>query len=127
MFLLMGPNTGLGHNSMIFMLEAQVTYLVDALRAMQRHDVDRIEVRPEVEQAFRAQLAAKLAGTVWTSGCNSWYLTPDGDARLWPGFTFDYWRRTRRARLDDYLIRARAPTHTGASLDHLTDRGAAAI
>jgi len=127
LFLLMGPNTGLGHNSMIFMIEAQVTYLVDALRAMQREDLDRIEVRPEVEQAFRAELKTKLAGTVWTSGCNSWYMAPDGDVLLWPGFTFDYWRRTRRARLGDYRIRARARTHTRLPLDHLTDRSAAAI
>lgn len=127
LFLLMGPNTGLGHNSMVFMIEAQANYIVDTIRAMHRDDLDRIEVRPEVEQAFRAELKTKLAGTVWTSGCNSWYMAPDGDVLLWPGFTFDYWRRTRRVQLGDFRIRARAHTHTRASLDLLTDRRAAAI
>lgn len=109
LFLLMGPNTGLGHNSMIFMIEAQVRYTVDALRKMAARDLATIEVRPEIEQAFRAELARKLAGTVWTSGCNSWYLAPDGDVLLWPGFTFDYWRRTRAIDLAAYRVKARAP------------------
>lgn len=108
LFLLMGPNTGLGHNSMIFMIEAQTRYIVDALRAMRSRDLGSLEVRPEVELAFRAELAEKLAGTVWTSGCNSWYMAPDGDVLLWPGFTFDYWRRTRAIDLADYRIEARA-------------------
>ena len=108
LFLLMGPNTGLGHNSMVFMIEAQVRYAVEAIRAMRRHDLAAIDVRPEVEQAFRAEMARKLEGTVWTSGCNSWYMAPDGDVLLWPGFTFDYWRRTRAIRLDEYELQPRA-------------------
>jgi len=81
---------------------------VRALRAMRARDLATIDVRPEVEQAFRAELAGKLAGTVWTSGCNSWYLAPDGDVLLWPGFTFDYWRRTRAVDLAAYRVEARA-------------------
>ena len=54
----------------------------------------------------------KLANTVWTSGCNSWYMAPDGDVLLWPGFTFDYWRRTRRVRLSAYATRALAHGRT---------------
>jgi cation diffusion facilitator CzcD-associated flavoprotein CzcO len=104
LFLLMGPNTGLGHNSMIFMIEAQVRYTVAAVRAMATRELASIEVRPEVEQAFQAELAGKLAGTVWTSGCNSWYQAPDGDVLLWPGFTFDYWRRTRAIDLRSYRL-----------------------
>jgi cation diffusion facilitator CzcD-associated flavoprotein CzcO len=106
LFLLMGPNTGLGHNSMIFMIEAQVHYAVNAILAMHRHGLASIDVRPEVEQAFRAEMSRKLANTVWTSGCSSWYMAPDGDVLLWPGFTFDYWRRTRRVRLSAYATRA---------------------
>ena len=107
LMLLMGPNTGLGHNSMIFMIEAQAHYIVDAIRAMRAGDVAALEVRPEVEQAFRAELQHKLEGTVWTSGCNSWYMAPGGDVLLWPGFTFDYWLRTRAVRLADYQVTAR--------------------
>ncbi len=108
LFLLMGPNTGLGHNSMIFMIEAQVRYAVRAILDMRRHGLAELDVRPEIEQAFRAEMSRKLANTVWTSGCSSWYMAPDGDVLLWPGFTFDYWRRTRRVRLSAYATRALA-------------------
>ena len=110
LFLLMGPNTGLGHNSMIFMIEAQVHYAVSAILAMHRHGLAAIDVRRDVEHAFRAELATKMKGTVWTSGCSSWYMAPTGEVLLWPGFTFDYWRRTRRIRLRDYEQRALAHT-----------------
>jgi hypothetical protein len=110
LFLLMGPNTGLGHNSMIFMIEAQVHYAVEAILAMHRNGLAALDVRPEVEHAFRGELARKLKGTVWTSGCSSWYMAPNGEVLLWPGFTFDYWRRTRRIRLSDYEQRALAHT-----------------
>jgi cation diffusion facilitator CzcD-associated flavoprotein CzcO len=108
LFLLMGPNTGLGHNSMIFMIESQVHYAVDAIRAMHRNALASIDVRPDVEQAFRAEMTRKLSKTVWTSGCSSWYMAPDGDVLLWPGFTFDYWRRTRRIDLRSYEARGLA-------------------
>ncbi|MBA3461799.1 MAG: NAD(P)/FAD-dependent oxidoreductase [Deltaproteobacteria bacterium] len=127
LFLLMGPNTGLGHNSMVFMIEAQATYVLDAIREMRRRDLVKVDVRPEVEQAFRAELKTKLANTVWTSGCNSWYMAPDGDVLLWPGFTFDYWRRTRKIRLANYKTEARAPAHMHGPRDDLTLSEAAAI
>jgi cation diffusion facilitator CzcD-associated flavoprotein CzcO len=121
LFLLMGPNTGLGHNSMIFMIEAQARYAVDAIAQMRRADLDAIDVRPEVEQAFHADLAKRMKGTVWTSGCNSWYMAPDGEVLLWPGFTFDYWRRTRHVALSDYDTRAR--THTRVSANSAASQG----
>jgi cation diffusion facilitator CzcD-associated flavoprotein CzcO len=102
LFLLMGPNTGLGHNSMIFMIEAQARYIVDAITRMRREKVASIEVRPEIEAAFRTEMSHRMKDTVWTSGCNSWYQAPDGDVLLWPGFTFDYWWRTRTAKLSEF-------------------------
>ena len=117
LFLLMGPNTGLGHNSMVFMIEAQARYTVEAILGMHRNGLASLEVRPDVEQAFRAELAKKMKDTVWTSGCNSWYMAPDGDVLLWPGFTFDYWRRTRRVQLGNYETQALAQTsRPGATL-----------
>jgi cation diffusion facilitator CzcD-associated flavoprotein CzcO len=116
LFLLMGPNTGLGHNSMIFMIEAQVRYAVDALRAMRERDLVSIDVRPEVEQRFREEMSRRMKGTVWTSGCNSWYQAPDGDVLLWPGFTFEYWRRTRAVRLADYRVVGRRALEPRADL-----------
>ncbi len=102
LFLLMGPNTGLGHNSMIFMIEAQARYIVDAITRMRRLRLASIEVRPDVEQSFRAEMSHRMKDTVWTSGCNSWYMAPDGGVLLWPGFTFDYWWRTRTAKLSEF-------------------------
>ena len=102
LFLLMGPNTGLGHNSMIFMIEAQSRYAVRAIEAMRAHGLASIDVRPEVEHAFRDELARKMKHTVWTTGCKSWYQTPSGEVFLWPGASVDYWRRTRRVDLSDY-------------------------
>ena len=127
LMLLMGPNTGLGHNSMIFMIEAQTTYVVKAIQALRAHDLAAIDVKPEVEQAFRAELQHKLQDTVWTSGCNSWYMAPGGDVLLWPGFTFDYWQRTRNIRLGDYRLQARARAHTVEPRGELTRESTAAI
>ena len=127
LFLLMGPNTGLGHNSMIFMIEAQARYAVEAILAMHRNGLASIDVRPEVEREFRAKLAKKMQNTVWTSGCNSWYMAPDGEVLLWPGFTFDYWRRTRRVQLTDYEAGALAHTSSRSPGSDLTPARATAI
>jgi cation diffusion facilitator CzcD-associated flavoprotein CzcO len=106
MFLLMGPNTGLGHNSMIFMIEAQARYATAAIAAMRDRSLAFIDVRPEIEHAFRDELSRKMKDTVWMTGCRSWYQTPDGEVFLWPAATLDYWWRTRRVDLDDYEQRA---------------------
>lgn len=106
LFLLMGPNTGLGHNSMIFMIEAQARYAANAISELRARHLAYMDVRPAAEQAFRAELATKLKSTVWTTGCTSWYQTPDGEVFLWPGATFDYWWRTRKVPLHAYEMRA---------------------
>jgi len=105
LFLMVGPNTGLGHNSIVFMIEAQVRYVARCLRLLRRHPRSRLAVRPGVQRAFNDRLQAKLRGTVWDSGCRSWYLDAAGKNRtIWPGFTFSYWWRTRRPRLADYEV-----------------------
>lgn len=96
LFLLIGPNTGLGHNSMVFMIESQITYILGCLRTMERRKLRATEVRPEVQEAFNAELQQRMQGTVWTSGCASWYLDANGhNTTLWPGFTFEFWHKTR--------------------------------
>ena len=88
---------------MIFMIEAQARYAAQRDRA--DADAERcasIDVRPAVEQAFNAELSAKMKNTVWATGCQSWYQTPDGEVFLWPGATFDYWWRTRKVELADF-------------------------
>ncbi|MDY7227961.1 flavin-containing monooxygenase [Hyalangium rubrum] len=107
LFLLMGPNTGLGHNSMIFMIEAQARYAVQCIQALRSQDLRWLDVRPGVQAAFTESLREKMRETVWqTGGCRSWYQTPEGhNVTLWPGFTFDYWLRTRQVHLGDYTVR----------------------
>lgn len=95
MFVLMGPNTGLGHNSMVYMIESQHQFVLAHLRAMDAAGAKRIEVTEEAERAFNAELDTKLPGTVWASGCTSWYLDEQGrNAMLWPGTTYSFRKLT---------------------------------
>lgn len=97
LFLLVGPNTGLGHNSMVYMIESQLQYVLDALRTMKRESLSSVDVRPEVQAAYNAELQQQMPGTVWMSGCASWYIDADGNnTTVWPDFTFRFRRRTSR-------------------------------
>ena len=79
LFFLVGPNTGLGHNSIVFMIESQIEYLVDALRTMRRRGARTLEVRPEAQAAWGARLERMTEGTVWVSGgCQSCYIDRNG-------------------------------------------------
>jgi cation diffusion facilitator CzcD-associated flavoprotein CzcO len=102
-FLLVGPNTGLGHTSMILMIESQVQYVLDAVRTMQTRRLKSVDVRADVQRQYNATLQARLKRTVWATGCRSWYLTGSGrNTTLWPGFTFEFRFRTRRFDPSDY-------------------------
>ncbi len=108
LFILIGPNTGLGHSSMVYMIEAQIAYILDALRGMERHNVQAVALRPEVQAAFRAEMQRRMQGTAWTSGCSSWYLDARGhNTTLWPGFTFEFKHRTRRFDVQSYTWHSR--------------------
>src|SRR5215210_2681576 len=111
LFLVPGPNTGLGHTSVIFMIESQVSYVADALRYLDRERAAAIEVRPQAQAAFHADVDRRMRGTVWTSGgCRSWYLDANGrNSTLWPGFTWPFRRMTRRFDPATYVVRASAP------------------
>ncbi len=96
MFLLIGPHTGLGHNSMVYMIESQLNYILDCLRMMKRRKVRAVDVKAEAQEAFDAEMQRRMKNTVWMSGCSSWYLDARGhNTTLWPGFTFEYRHRTR--------------------------------
>ena len=69
MFFLVGPNTGLGHTSMVFMIESQINYLVDALNTIDKHDIGTIEVRKDVQDEYNVTLQDQLAKSVWMNGC----------------------------------------------------------
>jgi cation diffusion facilitator CzcD-associated flavoprotein CzcO len=109
LFLLVGPNTGLGHNSIVFMIESQLRYLMQALRFMDGRGLQVIEVREPVQRQYNEELQRRLQGTVWNSGgCVSWYLDEHGrNTTIWPGSTWPYRQRLRHFRPDDYQIRPR--------------------
>lgn len=103
-FMLMGPNTGVGNQSIVFMIEAQARYIAAVLRAMRAYEATRVEVKSHVQQQFNRILQRASQGTVWTSGgCRSWYLDGEGVNRaVWPGSTLSYWRTTRAINLGDF-------------------------
>jgi glycine/D-amino acid oxidase-like deaminating enzyme len=85
------------------------TYVVDALKTMDERDVATVEVRPEVQRAFVRDVAERMEGTVWMSGCASWYIDATGrNSTLWPDFTWRFRQRTRRFEPTDYVLRARS-------------------
>jgi hypothetical protein len=98
LFFMLGPNTGLGHNSMIYMAESQLNYLLDALRAARERGVRTMEVRREAQERYNDELQEALKGTVWSAGrCQSWYLDDTGrNTTLWPSYSFRFRQRTRR-------------------------------
>ena len=96
-FTLYGPNTNLGHNSIILMLESQVRLVLDAVRQLRDGSVARVDVRSDVQRSWNDWLQRRLSGTVFAEGCTSWYLNAAGKNTLnWPGTTLDFRRRLRR-------------------------------
>jgi cation diffusion facilitator CzcD-associated flavoprotein CzcO len=103
MFLMMGPNTGLGHNSMVFMIEAQARYIVQCIDALRDKNLTYLDVRQEAQHEYSQDVQNRLQKSVWASGCQSWYLSADGhNGAAWPGFTWQYWLATRRLDLKAY-------------------------
>jgi hypothetical protein len=108
--MLYGLNTNLGGNSIIYMLEGQIGYVLGALRALQAGGLDWLDVRPEVQRAFNAWVASASRTTVWQSGCHSWYTTASGrNTNNWPIQTFRYRQRVRRFNLAEYLAMPKRP------------------
>lgn len=107
LFMLIGPNTGLGHNSMVYMIESQIAYVLDAVKTMDRQGLAEVEVRPEVQRRFVNGVRSKMKHTVWTTGgCVSWYLDSQGrNTTLWPSFTFRFRHLTRRFDPASYAVR----------------------
>jgi cation diffusion facilitator CzcD-associated flavoprotein CzcO len=108
LFLLVGPNSAGGFNSIVFTAEAHVNYALDAIRAMERNGLSSVDVRPEVYDAFARESDRRLASSVWNAGgCASWYLDANGrNGVWWPGFTWRLWQRTRRFDAREYRVQA---------------------
>jgi cation diffusion facilitator CzcD-associated flavoprotein CzcO len=117
---LVGPGTALGHNSIIFMIEAQVRYVLDCMRELHRRGADWLDVRPQVQRRYNERLQAALDGTVWTSGCTSWYQQADGrNFTIWPWSTVRYWLATRRVAAADYEFGRVGPDPSRATGDRI--------
>lgn len=98
LFFLLGPNTGLGHTSVLLMMEAQLRYVMSCLAHLERSGMAAIEVRREAQDEFNADVQSRLRDTVWNAGgCRSWYLDKTGrNTTIWPGMTWPYVRLLRR-------------------------------
>ncbi|HEY6423893.1 MAG TPA: NAD(P)/FAD-dependent oxidoreductase [Pseudonocardiaceae bacterium] len=108
LFMLVGPNTGLGHSSMLYMIESQLAYTIDALGYLRRTGAAAVEVRPQAQAAYNATIQRRMNRTVWTTGgCASWYLDAQGrNTTLWPTFTWRFRRATRRFQPAEYVTHA---------------------
>lgn len=103
LFMLYGPNTNLAHNSIVYMLEAQVRYVLSCIETLKSLPGIAMDVKPDRLRDFSATVQKKLQHTVWESGCQSWYLDQNGKNTVnWPGFTFAYRKATREIDPDDY-------------------------
>ena len=103
LFLLYGPNTNLGHNSILYMLESQFAYVLNCLDALQQQGLRYMDVKPQVQQRFNQHLQQVIRHSIWEQGCTSWYKNAAGkNTNNWPGFTFTYRQQTRHLELADY-------------------------
>ena len=112
LFFIVGPNTGLGHSSMVFMIESQIAYVLDALRAMDERGIAAVDPKPRAQERWNRDLQRRMKKTVWNSGgCSSWYLDSHGrNVTLWPRTTFTFRRLTRRFDIEQYDVTAASTT-----------------
>jgi cation diffusion facilitator CzcD-associated flavoprotein CzcO len=112
--LLMGPNSGLGHSSVLHVMESQMSYILSWLDELDKLDTigscGYLDVKPERQRDYNAEVQQKLSKTVWAAGCNSWYLDRQGrNSTVFPGLTRDYRKTTAQFHVDDYeLVRSAA-------------------
>ena len=103
LYLMSGPNSGPGHNSLLVFVEGQLDYAVTGITTILRENLRYLDVRADVQRRHNADIQRRLGRTTWMSGCNSWYLTDDGyNATMYPGFATQYLRQMRDFRPSDY-------------------------
>ena len=111
LFLMTGPNSGPGHNSLLVYVEGQIDYAVSGITAILRNNLRYLDVRADVQRRYNERIQKRLTKTTWMSGCSSWYLTKDGfNASMYPGFATQYLRQMRDFRFGDYTAHARSDT-----------------
>jgi cation diffusion facilitator CzcD-associated flavoprotein CzcO len=121
LFLLLGPNSGLGHSSMIFMIEAQVAHVIKAMGLLDR--TGYVEVRDDVQGSFAERVQGALRHTVWSTGCTSWYLDANGrNVAIWPWSSWRYWLTTRLLRRNAYVVEAPTGGHESDTMRRTAHR-----
>ncbi|ARU55770.1 flavin-containing monooxygenase [Oleiphilus messinensis] len=114
-YILMGPNTGLGHSSMVYMIESQIEYVLGALSIMDKRKIAALDVKEAIQNDYNNQIDAKTQGTVWNVGsCNSWYIHPVSgkNTTLWPGYTWKFRQQTKNFDLKAYRVTQRNTAST---------------
>jgi cation diffusion facilitator CzcD-associated flavoprotein CzcO len=102
-FLMYGPNTNLGHNSIIFMIECQTRYIVQCVKKLRDEGIPFLDLRPEVMESYNREVQQDLRGTAWDRTAHSWYKNEAGRiTNNWPHSTLAYWWRTRRPEFANY-------------------------
>jgi cation diffusion facilitator CzcD-associated flavoprotein CzcO len=126
LFLILGPNSGLGHNSMVYVIESQAAYVVDAVQAIAAGRLAAVEPTERAQGRWSDAVQRRMAGTVWQNGgCASWYQDPDGrNTALWPGFTFRFRSLTRHVDLGEY---ERRPVDPGIAVARAARPSGAAV
>lgn len=112
LFQIVGPNTGLGHSSMVFIIESQIAYILSALKKIGEREIVSFEPRPEAQQSWNADIQRRMQRTVWnTGGCASWYIDSHGrNTTLWPRTTFKFRSLLKEFDLDQYVVETRLET-----------------
>jgi cation diffusion facilitator CzcD-associated flavoprotein CzcO len=126
-FMLLGPNTGLGHNSVVYMIESQIDHVLGCLDELERRGAARIEVRADAQERFNRAIQERMPPTVWNSGgCASWYIDRTGvNSTIWPGFTWRFRQLARRLRPEHYRFEPLAPAVAAAGEEALAEEVAA--
>ena len=104
--MLLGPNTGLGHMSVVFMAEAQARYIAQAVQRIREDGLGTLTVKPAAHRAYNADVQRRMKGTVWTEGgCASWYIDENGlNTSLWPDFAFKFRKDLRNFDEESYEV-----------------------
>jgi len=94
---LLGPNTGLGHNSILHIIESQMNYVMQYIEFIESGSQNYLDLNPEVQDAYNERIQRRLKQTVWASGCKSWYMNADGkNTALYPGLTLTFRKETKK-------------------------------
>ena len=104
LYFMLGPNTALGHNSVVFMIEQQTKFIIRMLDEMDRRGAISAEPTKAAQDEFNEEIQRLVEKGIWTQGgCTSWYLDSKGKNRtIWPKFTFQYWWETRKVNAPDF-------------------------